>query len=141
MSWRDAPLYVQAHDLTRWVLERAGSWKERGGEPLAGPVAEAVCELLGSLSLALTFPETRADHLQKADEALVRLRVLLRVARDLTLISPGGLRYAEGQLLAIGRMLGGWRKRTNDLSRRDERGAGAGRRVDSGDGLPVARTA
>ena len=45
------------------------------------------------------------------DHAIVRLRVLLRLARDIGLVSAGGLRHASGRLRTIGRMVGGWRKR------------------------------
>lgn len=71
----------------------------------------AASALLVGVSLALTFPENRADHQRAADEAIVRLRVRLRVARDLGLLSAGAHRHLAGLLISSGRMLGGWRKR------------------------------
>lgn len=109
MSWRDAPLYVEAHDLARWVLERTRAWPEPG--PLGERSAAAACDLVVAVSLALTFPAGRAEHLRAADHAVVCLRVLLRLACDLGMVSPGGLRFATGRLRTIGRMIGGWRKR------------------------------
>ncbi len=61
MSWRDAPLYVEAHDIARDVVERVDRWP--AGTELAAPFADAAVTLLTSVSLALTFPETRAAHL------------------------------------------------------------------------------
>ena len=136
MSWRDAPLYVEAFDLTRWVTERAGSWEH---EPLARLATGSACELVSSVSLALTFPATRARHLEGADEGIVRLRTLLRIARAQGLLSGGALRFAAGRLEAIGRMVGGWRKRL-DRSRQRTEGRRA-LRQDSGDGPPAARRA
>lgn len=109
MSWRDAPLYVEAHDLARWLLERTGHWPAES--PLRARLSQASCELLEAVSLALTFPLQRATHLQLADGAIVKLRVLLRLARDLGLVSAGGVRFAAGRLRVVGRMIGGWRKR------------------------------
>jgi hypothetical protein len=141
MSWRDAPLYVHAHDLARWVLERTGGWgePEAAGGPLQLQVAAAACDLLTGASLALTFPATRPRHLEQADEAIVRLRVLLRLARDLGLLSAGGTRYATGRLSEIGRMIGGWRKRVDRSARRV---ANRSRKEDTrtGDGPPPATT-
>lgn len=133
MSWRRAPLYVESHDLARWVLERASRWQGGRGHPLAPPATAAACELVGQVSLALTFPATRPAHLEAADHSIVRLRTLLRLARDLGLVSSGGLRYASGRLQAAGRMIGGWRKRV-------EKGGAHQRAINdvSGDGLPVA---
>ncbi len=108
MSWRDAPLYVEAFDLSIWVSERAGSWQH---EPLARHASSAAIDLVTSVSLALTFPDARERHLVATDEGVVRLRTLLRMAEGLELLSKGGLRHAAARLAEIGRMVGGWRKR------------------------------
>lgn len=110
MSAQRAPIYVQTHDLARWILERIETWPPERGVTLRGPLSETTCQLVTSVSLALTFPRGRLEHLHVADKSVVRLRMLLRLAGDLALFSPGGLRHAQGQLLAIGRMLGGWKK-------------------------------
>ncbi len=137
MSWRDAPLYVEAHDLARWTVERTNRWASREDRHLAPLVAAGACDLLTAVSLALTFPATRAIHLEEADHGIVRLRVLLRVARGLGLLSAGGLRFASGRLSAMGRMVGGWRKRVDSARSPPPRG----RTRVSGGGLPAARTA
>jgi hypothetical protein len=111
VSWRDAPLYVRSHDLTRWILERVDTWEGRTAQRLGGAISSAAQGVLCSVSLALTFPEEREEHLSASDRDIVRLRVLLRLAKDLGLLSPGRHRYVSGELLEIGRMLGGWRKR------------------------------
>ncbi len=134
MSWRDAPLYVEAFDLTRWVAERAEAWPH---QPLARLATGSACDLACAVSLALTFPDKRWRHLELADESIVRLRTLLRLARGLGCLSAGGLRYAAGRLSAIGRMVGGWRKRLRQT--KDSAGRKAGK--SSGDGPPAARRA
>lgn len=111
---REAPLYLRCHDLCRQVLERFGpGW----GAPSQAPLRDAICvaatQLLCSVSLALTFRPTRAADLLEADRALVRLRVQLRLARDLGALSPGGLRHLAGTMTEIGRMIGGWRKQVS----------------------------
>ncbi len=108
MSWRDAPLYVEAFDLSVWVCERAGSWQN---ELLARQASAAAIELVTAASLALTFPDARLRHLVATDEGVVRLRTVLRIAKGLKLLSSGGLRHAASRLAEIGRMVGGWRKR------------------------------
>ena len=114
MSWRDAPLYIEAHDLARWLLELAEGWPVEA--PLRSRLAGAACELVEAIALALTFPLQRATCLQRADAAVVQIRVLLRLARDLALVSPGGVRFASERLRSIGRMVGGWRKRVERSS-------------------------
>ena len=133
MSWRDAPLWVEAHDLARWVIERVDSWPQERASHLGPLLSEGACELVEATALVLTFPKTRGAALCAADRAIVRLRSRLRLAKELTLISPGGLRFAEGRLRAIGKMVGGWQKRWNRRATRSLKS--------SGEEPPAARTA
>jgi len=111
MSWRDAPLYVRSQDLARWILERVLSWPDAAQQVLGAPLAQSAQSLVCAVARALTFPLERTRHLQVADHAIIDTRIRLRLARDAGLLSAGGHRYAAGELLAIGRMLGGWKKR------------------------------
>ncbi len=116
MSWRHAPLYVRAHDLARWHLAHfrdAASYRE-----LVAAASAAMVELLCSLALALTFPASRDRHREQADEALVRVRTLGSLACELSLMSPRQLRYMSGELVVLGRMLGGWRRASRNTARR-----------------------
>ena len=48
--------------------------------------------------------------LQKADVTLVKLRLHLRLCRDLDLLSDGQYEHVSRMVEEIGRLLGGWRK-------------------------------
>ena len=105
------PLYVQSHDLTRWILERVLDWPANVRSVIGDPLAQEARRLVQSISLGLTFIHQRPEHVRAADESIVRLRELLRLARDLGFLPASSHRYAQGELLEIGRMVGGWRKR------------------------------
>jgi hypothetical protein len=128
MSWQAAPVYVRAHDLARWMHEHGGLWREPAAAGVAAALTAGARDLVRALALALTFPGERAAQQQQADEAVVTLRVLLRLARDLGLLSASAHRYAAGEVDAIGRMLGGWRRHT------PRRRAGRGTGETTGDG-------
>ena len=130
MSWRDAPLYIEAHDLAAWIVARSATWHEPAAGCLAPRIAAAACDLVDAVALALTFPVHRADHLERADASIVVLRTELRLAEELHVVSTRGLRFACDRLRTIGRMVGGWRKR---VERRDTRKTQA-----SGDEPPTA---
>ncbi len=132
MSWRDAPLYVEAFDLASWTMERTQQWPHGN---LARLVTLSASELVISVSLALTFPANRGRHLEEADEGIVRLRTQLRLAHALGLLSRRGLRFSAGRLGVIGRMIGGWRKRL------DKQGKEVTSRRVSGEGPRAAASA
>ncbi len=138
MSWRHAPLYIEAHDLAAWIVGRTATWQEDGGECLAPRIASAACDLLDAVALALTFPSRRAHHLERADEAIVVLRTELRLAKQLGLLAARPLRFASDRSRAIGRMIGGWRKKVEASARRR---SGSWKEQVSGDEPPAARSA
>ena len=106
MSWREAPLYIEVHDLTRRVLEWTPTWSDRG-DP--GPVAttrDQALALVDAVSLALTFPDGRLARLAAADASIVRVRMRLRLAHDRRAARGG--RAVGGRGAA--RPAGGWRR-------------------------------
>lgn len=108
MSWRDAPLYIRAHDLARDLLPRVAD----GPEPvLRHRLAAEVQELLCEISLALSFVQGRRNHPHAADQCITRLKVLVRLARDLEVLTETGARHVGGELVELGRMIGGWQRR------------------------------
>lgn len=108
MSKKDAPLYVRAHDLACDLHRRFVD----GPQPaLRHRLLVESQELLCQVSLALAFIEGRAERQAAADHAVTRLKVLVRVARDVELISEGAARHVGDELVEIGRMIGGWRRR------------------------------
>ena len=108
--WSHAPLYVRAFDLARWFSSRQ---EDRVGAPfadLAARMAAEAQELLVGVGLALTFPATRSRSLERADEAVVRIRLLTRLARELGALSAAQARFVSDELDTVGRMIGGWRR-------------------------------
>ncbi len=56
---------------------------------------------------------TRRERLLKADEALARLRVYLRLASRWGWLTDGQYGHAAELVAEIGRLLGGWQKATH----------------------------
>lgn len=111
MSWQDAPLYVRAHDLAVDLHGRLPHLPDAYRASLGCGLAREASTILSGVALGLTFPDERALHQAGVDEAIVRLRVHLRVAEALGVLSTGAASHVHDQLTDIGRMLGGWRKR------------------------------
>jgi hypothetical protein len=107
VSWRRAPLYVEAHELAVWLGRHFDGERAR---TLDVELARTGDELLFQVARALAFPGAREQALLAADEAVLRLRVLARVACERARLAPRELRFAAARLERIGRMLGGWRR-------------------------------
>lgn len=110
MSPDQAPLYIDAYDLTRDVFDRATRLPRQHRSVLARHLQESAFDLLTAVTLALQFRERRGVRLHEADEALARLRLSIRLGRDATVISERAAQALIARLDAIGRQLGGWRR-------------------------------
>ncbi len=101
-----APLFVDALALCQWLLERFAS---AAGQPLEQRLIGLALDLLETLTLALKGRE-RAQRIEEADETLIRLRVLLRLAADSGRLSAERYAHVLGRVDAIGRQLGAWQR-------------------------------
>lgn len=107
MIWRRAPLYVDCHDLARWLHERRLA---AAADTMLGRLADEASILLSSVACALSFPDDRGTSLLAADRSVVRLRVHVRLAVEVGSLRPNAQRFLTAQLDRIGRQIGGWRR-------------------------------
>lgn len=103
-----APVYVGAHDLAVWLVERAES--DRSSRAIYADLAEHATELCAALVEALMAPAGRRAALARADAELIQLRVRSRIARDAGRIDARRARFVGDAVDELGRMVGGWRR-------------------------------
>ena len=112
----ESPIFTQTYDLLRWLLPLAGKMprEHRGG--LARRLPEVAFTFQRQLIGAAKRPHDQAALLREADTTLAELRLLLRLGRDLQALSFK--QYEEGARRGgeIGRLLGGWLRRVDELS-------------------------
>jgi len=98
-----APLFVDSLALCQWLCER----QEALGTALGPPILAAVLDLYQTLTLALKDRD-RDARIEAADEMLIRLRALLRLAVECGRLSADQYGYVLGQVNDIGRQIGAW---------------------------------
>jgi hypothetical protein len=110
---KEAPLFIHAYDLHGWLLDRL----ESGGEAHC-VVRDTVLDHSRGLLAAVTLAVSRFDpgeRLIEADEQATLLRVYLRLAAEKRLLDDRQLLHATEVLRDIGRQIGGWRKRLEEV--------------------------
>ncbi len=112
----ESPIFTQTYDLLRWLLPLAGKMPREHRSGLARRLTEEAFVFQHQLIAATKHADRQAALLRKADATLAELRLLLRLARDLQAISFK--QYEEGARRSgeIGRLLGGWLRRVDELS-------------------------
>lgn len=104
-------LLARAQDLLVDLLKRTARWPRRLRGSLVGRVETAAVELVACIACAQAARgDGRRIHVEVADQRLAVLRVLLRAAGDLKLLSAGAQAHVGAQVDEVGRLLGGWQK-------------------------------
>lgn len=97
------PIYADACALSVWVLRRFGE------DP--GALAHALCRASLGASRAITLAVKGRDRdrrLFEADDALVTVRLYLRLAEEAGLLEPAQTLHGLDLADQVGRQLGGW---------------------------------
>jgi len=109
---REAPIYVQTHDLLNWLVPHLEGWPRTQRFFLARQVLETAVEFYRLLLRARKLSvEERQRALLDADVELETLKALLRLGQERSYMSLDQYRHVSTMLAEIGRQLGGWRSR------------------------------
>ena len=106
-----SPLFARTFDFLAWLLKRTQSF----------PRSQRFVVTLRLQNAALDFQELniaadaargveRRDLLRRADAALNKVRLYLRLCREWDWLAPGQYQHAAQMITEIGRLLGGWIK-------------------------------
>ncbi|WP_129671406.1 four helix bundle protein [Candidatus Chloroploca sp. Khr17] len=111
-----SPIFSQTYDLLRWLLPLAAAMPREHRTGLGRRLPEAAFLLQRQLIAAAKQGHNPTPLLREADITLAELRLLLRLARDLHMLSFK--QYEEGARRSseLGRLLGGWLRRGEELS-------------------------
>lgn len=102
-------LLVCAQDLLVDVLQRTARWPKRLRYGVTGRLEGLCVDLACAVAAADRHRRRpRVRILREADGFLASIRVLLRVAHDLDILSKGAYAHLGRRTDEIGRLLGGW---------------------------------
>ena len=106
----EPPVVVsKAYDFVLWLLPKAEklprSYRFSVGERLVSHGLDLLLALVES-----AYATNKSGLLQQASGKVNGLRYLLRLAKDLRLVSVDSYGFAAEHLDEIGRMVGGWQK-------------------------------
>jgi four helix bundle protein len=111
MEAKDDPAVAvtKAYDLALWILPKVEkfprSYRFSIGERLACGALDVLLDLV-----AAAYASDKGRCLESAGREVNRVRYLLRLAKDLKLISRDAYNFAAERVDEVGRMVGGWRK-------------------------------
>jgi len=97
------------YDFSLWIVNKVQNFPRSHRAQLGDRLISAALDLLLALVQA-SFSAEKASLLDAANRHVHSLRYLLRLSKDLHLISLDSYAHAAAQCEEVGRMAGGWRK-------------------------------
>ena len=109
---KESPIFTRTYDLLRWLIPLTIKFPRTQRFVLATRLQETVLRFQEHLIEAGRSPEP-APILAQADTDLAKLRLYMRLCRDLELIKFGQYEHGQRMVNEIGRLMGGWRKKVD----------------------------
>ena len=98
---------TKTYDLALWLLPQVAKFPRAHRFTLGERMESAVLDVLEQL-VAAQYRRNKIEVLQEVNLRLERLRFLIRLAKDLQVMSLRRYEHAAERLLDVGALVGGW---------------------------------
>ena len=107
------PIFTRTFDFLVWLLQATNHFPRAQRQTVTSRLLGAALDLRETLEIANHLKgQARLEKLHAADQHLNLVRFYLRLAENLSWLSPGQYQHAVAMASEIGRLLGGWLKVT-----------------------------
>ncbi len=111
MARQEMPIFTRTYDFLTWLLPMTNHFPRAHRHSFTQRLLDAAFDLRERLEEAnLRRGAARRERLERADEALAKIRLYLRLATQWQWLSDGQYRHVSAMVAEIGRLLGGWQK-------------------------------
>ena len=109
---KESPIFARTYDLLLWLIPQTLKFRREHRFTMAKRVQDVALDFQERIiEAALSDKQRQDDHLAQADVVLTKLRLYLRLCKDLQLLSLGQYEHVSRMVVEIGKLLGGWRKK------------------------------
>jgi hypothetical protein len=110
----EMPIFARTFDFLTWLLPITNNFPRAHRHSFTQRLLDAAFDLREYLEQAnYRQGKARLERLDRADEALSRVRTYLRLAVRWAWLTGGQYHHVAEMVAEIGRLLGGWRRVTS----------------------------
>ncbi len=111
MTRQEMPIFTKTFDFLLWLLPATNAFPRAHRYSFTQRLLTTALELNDHLEMAnARRGAERLAQLQLADEALIKVRLYLRLAVRWGWLNSGQYQHVSAMLTEIGKLLGGWQK-------------------------------
>jgi len=119
MAGKEMLVIKRGYDFSKWLLNHTGKFPKSYRFSVAVKLENAVLEFIELTSVA-NMRRDKLPLLKRADETLSRMRLLFLLSYEMRFINLKSYEYGSGQLVELGRLLGGWIKNPGSIAVKPE---------------------
>jgi hypothetical protein len=108
-----SPVFVKTYDFLLWLIPLTLKFPKSQRFLLAERLSKMALDFYDLILEAVMKPEEQTGNLLAADQLLAKIRLYVRLSYDLKCISLGQYEHAALRIDEIGRLLGGWVKKSS----------------------------
>lgn len=109
----DLPIFTKTHDFLAWLVPLTNHFPRTHRHTITRRLLDAALDFQEQLLEANSQRNLhRLDRLIAADAQLSKVRLYLRLAHSWHWINLGQYEHASRMVAELGRLLGGWQKKT-----------------------------
>ena len=101
------PVITKLYDLILWLMQQIPKFPRSHRFVLGDRIERGVLDVL-DLLIEAAYTRHKADLLKRANLQLEQVRYLIRLSKDLELLSLRQYQYVAQHIDEVGRMVGGW---------------------------------
>ena len=117
MSSEPMIIFTRTYDLLTWLIPHTLDFPRSQRFVTTRRLQDAALDFQERLIEANRLRgRERAEQLRRADAALDKVRLYLRLAHRWQWLNPGQYRHVSGMVKEIGDLLGGWIKQTSGIA-------------------------
>jgi four helix bundle protein len=114
VAYQEMPIFTHTFDFLSWLLPATNHFPRTQRHSFTQRLLDAAFDLRERLEEAnMRQGAARVERLMRADEALAKIRLYLRLAQRWKWLSDGQYAHVAQMVVEIGKLLGGWLKKTS----------------------------
>lgn len=109
MAFQNLPIFEKTYELILWLYPAVNKFPKSQRFVLGQQIENTVLNILKGIIQA-NAERAKLPYLKQVSVELDKLRIIIRLAKDMKFFSIRQYEFSAGKINEIGKMLGGWIK-------------------------------
>ncbi|MBI5742555.1 MAG: diversity-generating retroelement protein Avd [Candidatus Niyogibacteria bacterium] len=109
MSFQNLPIFEKTYELILWIYPAVNKFPKSQRFVLGQQIENTTLNILKGI-ISANMERAKLPYLKQVSVELDKLRIIIRLAKDMKFFSVRQYEFAASKINEIGKMLGGWIK-------------------------------